>query len=146
MKATPGGFDSHTLPPDRPIMPLIPVADLDDPRLASYRHLKATNATRWRDDFIVEGPKLVGRLARSRFPLLCKVHTQQVQHDYLGRKTLGGANADFDTGPDEDAEVPHGFGLTLIVSALAESLVVTHHPTRGKTVTATFTIRRTAGA
>jgi tRNA G18 (ribose-2'-O)-methylase SpoU len=50
-------------------MPRIPIDDLDDPRLAIYRHLKATNETRGGDTFIVEGEKLVHRLLSSRFPV-----------------------------------------------------------------------------
>ena len=49
-------------------MPRIPILDLDDPRLALYRHLKATNETRGGETFIVEGEKLVHRLLASRFP------------------------------------------------------------------------------
>lgn len=50
-------------------MPRVPVEHLDDPRIAVYRSLKATNATRGLDQFVVEGEKLVERLAASRFPL-----------------------------------------------------------------------------
>ena len=46
----------------------IPIHDLDDPRLAVYRSLKATNATRDLGAFVVEGEKLVERLLGSRFP------------------------------------------------------------------------------
>lgn len=46
----------------------IPIHDLDDPRLAVYRSLKATNATRDLGAFVVEGEKLVERLIASRFP------------------------------------------------------------------------------
>ena len=49
-------------------MPRVFIDDLDDPRLALYRHLKATNETRGGDTFIVEGEKLVYRLLASRFP------------------------------------------------------------------------------
>ena len=49
-------------------MPRLPISDLDDPRLAIYRHLKATNETRGGDRFVVEGEKLVYRLLASRFP------------------------------------------------------------------------------
>lgn len=44
------------------------IDDLDDPRIAVYRSLKATNATRDLDAFIVEGERLVERLISSRFP------------------------------------------------------------------------------
>ena len=49
-------------------MPRVPIADLDDPRLVHYRHLKATNETRGGERFVVEGEKLVSRLLASRFP------------------------------------------------------------------------------
>jgi tRNA G18 (ribose-2'-O)-methylase SpoU len=49
-------------------MPRIPIDDLDDPRIAIYRSLKATNQTRRLDQFVVEGEKLVARLLESRFP------------------------------------------------------------------------------
>jgi tRNA G18 (ribose-2'-O)-methylase SpoU len=44
------------------------VSNLDDPRLAVYRALKATNQTRDLGQFVVEGEKLVERLLASRFP------------------------------------------------------------------------------
>jgi tRNA G18 (ribose-2'-O)-methylase SpoU len=50
-------------------MPRVPIDDLDDPRIAIFRSLKATNLTRWDDRFVVEGEKLVERLLQSRFPL-----------------------------------------------------------------------------
>lgn len=50
-------------------MPRVPISNLDDPRLAVYRHLKATNETRGGDTFVVEGEKLVYRLLGSRFPV-----------------------------------------------------------------------------
>jgi tRNA G18 (ribose-2'-O)-methylase SpoU len=49
-------------------MPRVPIDDLDDSRLALYRHLKATNETRGGERFVVEGEKLVYRLLASRFP------------------------------------------------------------------------------
>jgi tRNA G18 (ribose-2'-O)-methylase SpoU len=41
------------------------IATLDDARLAPYRHLKETNATRWSNTFVAEGEKLVDRLIAS---------------------------------------------------------------------------------
>ena len=41
------------------------IASLDDPRLAPYRQLKQTNATRWSEHFVAEGEKLVTRLLAS---------------------------------------------------------------------------------
>lgn len=48
-------------------MPVIPIDDLEDPRLDVYRHLKQTNQTRWEQIFIAEGEKLVERLLDSEF-------------------------------------------------------------------------------
>lgn len=50
-------------------MPLVTIADLDDPRLAPYRALKRTNDTARRGLFIAEGDKLVERLLRSNIAL-----------------------------------------------------------------------------
>ena len=46
---------------------------LDDPRIAVYRDLKATNRTRRCNQFVVEGEKLFERLRDSRFPLISVV-------------------------------------------------------------------------
>lgn len=51
-------------------MSVIPIANLDDPRLDVYRHLKQTNQTRWEQIFIAEGEKLVERLLESQFETL----------------------------------------------------------------------------
>ncbi len=51
-------------------MPRIPIDDLDDPRIAIYRSLKATNLTRGLSQFVVEGERLVERLLASRFPVV----------------------------------------------------------------------------
>jgi tRNA G18 (ribose-2'-O)-methylase SpoU len=50
-------------------MPILQIESGNDPRLAPYRSLKATNATRWSDHFVVEGDKLVRRLLASDFPV-----------------------------------------------------------------------------
>jgi tRNA G18 (ribose-2'-O)-methylase SpoU len=50
-------------------MARVPISDLDDPRIAIYRQLKATNQTRWSGEFVVEGEKLLDRLLESPFPL-----------------------------------------------------------------------------
>ena len=54
-------------------MPRIPIDDLADPRLDPYRSLKRTNATRWRQTFVLEGEKLVRRALASGYPLLSLV-------------------------------------------------------------------------
>lgn len=48
-------------------MPLIPIQNLDDPRLACYRDLNQRNLTRLSGLFIAEGEKVVERLLASRF-------------------------------------------------------------------------------
>ncbi|MFO0910424.1 MAG: RNA methyltransferase [Isosphaeraceae bacterium] len=45
------------------------IHDLDDPRLAPYRHLKTHNSTRDQDLFVLEGAKLFDRLLLSRYPV-----------------------------------------------------------------------------
>jgi tRNA G18 (ribose-2'-O)-methylase SpoU len=62
-------------------MPIIPIEDLDDPRIAIYRSLKTTNRTRGLDQFVVEGEKLVRRLLASRFPAVSMMATDRyVEH------------------------------------------------------------------
>jgi tRNA G18 (ribose-2'-O)-methylase SpoU len=46
----------------------VPITDLNDPKIAIYRSLKATNQTRRLGQFVVEGEKLVERVLASRFP------------------------------------------------------------------------------
>ncbi len=43
------------------------IAELDDPRLEPFRNLKATNRTRWANQFVAEGSLVVERLLTSRF-------------------------------------------------------------------------------
>ena len=66
-------------------MPIVPITDLDDPRIAIYRSLKTTNQTRDLDQFVVEGEKLVDRLMASRFPLVSILVTDRylAQHPDL---------------------------------------------------------------
>ncbi len=58
-------------------MPRVPIDDLDDPRLAMYRQLKATNQTRDKGQFVVEGQTLVDRLLDSRFPVASVLATER---------------------------------------------------------------------
>ena len=60
-------------------MPSIRIADLDDPRVAMYRHLKDTNQTRYSGQFVVEGEKLVDRLLSSRFPVASVLCTDRFE-------------------------------------------------------------------
>jgi tRNA G18 (ribose-2'-O)-methylase SpoU len=58
-------------------MAQFPIGDLDDPRIAIYRSLKTTNATRSLDQFVVEGEKLVARLLESQFPIVSVLVTER---------------------------------------------------------------------
>ena len=58
-------------------MARVAITDLDDPRIAIYRSLKATNQTRGLGQFVVEGEKLVERLLASRFPLVSVLVTDR---------------------------------------------------------------------
>src|SRR5947199_8563074 len=58
-------------------MPRWSIADLDDPRIAVYRHLKATNLTRSAQQFVVEGEKLLDGLLESRFPVASVLATDR---------------------------------------------------------------------
>ena len=64
-------------------MARINIEELDDPRIAIYRSLKATNETRRLDQFVVEGEKLVARLLESRFPIVSVLVTDrhEPRHD-----------------------------------------------------------------
>ncbi len=53
------------------------ITDLDDPRIAVYRALKATNLTRGLGQFVVEGEKLVERLLASRFQVVSILATDR---------------------------------------------------------------------
>ena len=53
------------------------IDDLDDPRLAMYRQLKATNLTRDSGQFVVEGETLFGRLLASAFPVVSVLVTDR---------------------------------------------------------------------
>ncbi|WP_435008407.1 TrmH family RNA methyltransferase [Tundrisphaera lichenicola] len=60
-------------------MPRIPISDLDDPRVAHYRHLKPTNRTRRSGVFVVEGETLVDRLLASEFPTVSVLSTERFE-------------------------------------------------------------------
>ena len=51
-------------------MPLIPIHDIDDPRLAAYRGLKYQVVKRQRQWFVVEGLSLTQQLLASPLPVL----------------------------------------------------------------------------
>ncbi|GAC1466724.1 MAG: RNA methyltransferase [Isosphaeraceae bacterium] len=59
-------------------MTAVSIDDLDDPRIAIYRHLKAHNLTRHSGQFVVEGEKLFERLVASRFPVASVLVTDRL--------------------------------------------------------------------
>lgn len=63
---------------------LIPLDTLDDPRLADYCSLKATNLTRWSGRLIAEGRVVVERLLESRL----KVHSLLVMESLVSTLDL----------------------------------------------------------
>jgi tRNA G18 (ribose-2'-O)-methylase SpoU len=65
------------------------IDDLDDPRLAAYRHLKRNNLTRDADRFVVEGEKLFERLLASRFPLESVLVSDRSERAVSGRVPEG---------------------------------------------------------
>lgn len=70
-------------------MPSHRIDDLNDPRVAIYRHLKDTNQTRYSGQFVVEGEKLFDRLLTSRFPVASVVATDQLQAEIAPRVPEG---------------------------------------------------------
>ncbi len=85
-------------------MPQIHIESLDDSRLEPYRDLKATNETRRRDSFVVEGEKLARRLLASEHTTLSML---------IGRRRL-----------DEfSLPVPHEVPLLIAPDAWLERIV-----------------------
>jgi tRNA G18 (ribose-2'-O)-methylase SpoU len=70
-------------------MPSFRIADLDDPRVGMYRHLKDTNQTRHSGQFVVEGEKLVDRLLTSRFPVASVLCTGRFEPELASRVPSG---------------------------------------------------------
>jgi tRNA G18 (ribose-2'-O)-methylase SpoU len=55
----------------------VPIADINDRRIAIYRSLKTTNQTRGHGQFVVEGQRLVERLISSPFPVVSLLLTDR---------------------------------------------------------------------
>ncbi len=70
-------------------MPLIPVHELDDPRLAAYRQLNERNLTRHSGLFIAEGDKVVERLIGSRYEVVSILAEADCAERYLQRVADG---------------------------------------------------------
>ncbi len=60
-------------------MPSHRIANVEDPRLEIFRHLKATNRTRDLGLFVVEGATLLERLCRSRFEIVSMLVSQRFE-------------------------------------------------------------------
>ncbi|AMV21295.1 TrmH family RNA methyltransferase [Planctomyces sp. SH-PL14] len=71
-------------------IPDIPIASLDDPRLASYRDVKTKRAEAREGKFIAEGHRVVERLLASRYPVESILATDRRRH-LLDRVDLRGA-------------------------------------------------------
>jgi tRNA G18 (ribose-2'-O)-methylase SpoU len=80
------------------------IAELDDPRLEPFRNLKATNRTRWANQFIAEGSLVVERLLASRFQVQSILVSRELQRQL-------------------PASVPPDCPIYLLEHALAEQLV-----------------------
>lgn len=63
----------------------IPIADLDDPRVAPYRNLKASNLMRYGEWFIAEGTKVVERLLHSDFETISVLLSEKREAEWLPR-------------------------------------------------------------
>jgi tRNA G18 (ribose-2'-O)-methylase SpoU len=98
-------------------MPISSIESLDDERLAPYRSLKATNATRWSRRFVAEGEKLVRRLLASDFA----VHSLLLAERYASSfAQLAPAELDLLVVPDDWVEDIVGFNFHRGVLACAE--------------------------
>ncbi|WP_051451327.1 ATP-binding protein [Actinospica robiniae] len=124
----------------------VPLAAGDRAAVSALRHLAHSTLTAWEitseqaeDVVVVLSELATNALCHTDGParIRLRAHADQLILDVADTSlTL----PDFITGPDDQDEQPHGFGLALIASVLAGTLTVTVHPGRGKTVTATFTI------
>lgn len=80
------------------------IAELDDPRLEPFRNLKATNRTRWTNQFVAEGSLVVERLLASRFRVQSVLVSRELERQL-------------------PANVPPDCPIYLLEHALAEQLV-----------------------
>jgi tRNA G18 (ribose-2'-O)-methylase SpoU len=85
-------------------MARVAIDNLDDPRIAVYRGLKASNLTRGLAQFVVEGERLVERLLASRFPVVSVLVTDR----HL---------------PRLDAKIPEGVPTYVISHEVIDGLV-----------------------
>ena len=125
----------------------IPLAPGDTAALASVRCLAASALTTWH---VPEGRADEILLVLSELATNALRHTdgpaQLRLHRTKGRITVEVSDTspvlpDFTSGPSVATEDPFGFGLALIVTALADEVDVIPHPNCGKTIAATFTVK-----
>lgn len=124
----------------------VPLSADDRAAVSALRHLARSALAAWgvtseqaEDVVVVLSELATNALRHTDGParIRLRVHADQLVLDVADTAS---SLPDFETGPDDEDEHPHGFGLALIACALADTLIVTQHPERGKTVTATFTI------
>jgi tRNA G18 (ribose-2'-O)-methylase SpoU len=97
-------------------MGIVTICSLDDPRLAPYRTLKATNETRHTGRFVAEGEKLTRRLLASDF----RLHSLLInQRDLPSLADLVDSCADVLVVPDDWVEEIVGFDFHRGVLACA---------------------------
>ena len=87
---------------------MIEIASLDDPRLAPYRQLKATNLTRWSGLFVAEGEKLVRRLLASDYETASVLVARRYLEEFTA---LAPAETPLYAIPDEWVESLVGFNF-----------------------------------
>lgn len=102
-------------------MPVVPIADLDDPRLADYHHLRSPSRRmaleRERGIFTVEGRLSVEALLASR----CAVRSLFVAEEHVGRLAdLAATDAPIYTMPAREMEAVSGVHFHRGVLAVAE--------------------------
>ena len=128
----------------------LPLAPGDTAALAPARRLAAGALNAWH---VPEGRADEVLLVLSELATNALRHTdgpaQLRLRQTAGRITVevsdtSPALPDFTSGPEAAAADPFGFGLALIVTALADAVDVIPHPRCGKTITAIFTVGATA--
>jgi tRNA G18 (ribose-2'-O)-methylase SpoU len=98
-------------------MPIVHVESPNDDRLAAYRSLKATNATRWSGQFVAEGEKLVRRLLASDFGVCSLLVAEQYARSFA---QIVPADVDLLVVPDDWVENIVGFNFHRGVLACAQ--------------------------
>ena len=69
-------------------LPLVEIADIDDPRLAPFVNVRFTNTTRFSDYFIAEGRLVVERLVASDYDVQSILIARARVNDGCTRPTM----------------------------------------------------------